>query len=204
MPQNEYQRLTRTAARWGFSAARTSHGSLWLGADHLLSLLSTGYTENYKRFYFRDIQAITIEKTRTWQIWNFIWGVAVFITLTGLLTSWPKGSPASWSGDQMAGGIFLGGLMIVLAVFLSINLFLGATCKCYLRTAVQIEELPSVRRIRHAQKIVEKIRPLIATAQGGELNAQMIAEKIREQIPAPAEAAGTGAENPRIAPEDGA
>jgi hypothetical protein len=32
----------------------------------------------------------------------------------------------------------------------------------------------------------------------------MIAEKIREQIPAPAEAAGTGAENPRIAPEDGA
>jgi hypothetical protein len=201
MPQNEYQRLTRTAARWGFSGARTSHGSLWLGADHLLTLLSTGYTENYKRFYFRDIQAITIQKTRTWQTWNFIWGVAVFIALVGLLAGRPNGSPSSWDGGQIAGGIFLGGLVLLSVVFLLLNLLWGATCKCYSRTAVQIEELPSVRRIRHAQKIVEKIRPLIAAAQGGELNAQVIAEKMREQIPPPAETTGTAAGNPGVMPE---
>jgi hypothetical protein len=36
-----------------------SHPSLWLGEDHLLCVDSNGYAETYKRFYFRDVQAIT-------------------------------------------------------------------------------------------------------------------------------------------------
>ena len=47
-----YRRLTRSRAGVG------SYSSLWLGADHVMQLSSTGYTESYRRFYFRDIQAI--------------------------------------------------------------------------------------------------------------------------------------------------
>jgi hypothetical protein len=127
--------------------------------------------------------------------------VAAFIALTMTLVSKPEGPPSGWTGDQMAGGIILGGLAMLFVLFFLVNLLLGATCKCYLRTAVQIEELPSVRRIRQAQKIVSKIRPLIAAAQGGELTPQIIAEKVRGQIPPPAEATTTAAGNPGVSPE---
>ena len=200
MPQNEYQRLTRATARVRFAAVRTSHGSLWLGTDHLLSIDSTGYTENYKRFYFRDIQAITIEKTRIWQIWNFIWGTAVFIFIVLVVTTKPAGSPSGWSSDEIVSGIVFGGLTMLFTLFLLINLLWGATCKCYLRTAVQIEELPSLRRIRKARKVLGKIRPLIVAAQGGELTPQIIAEKMQEQIPPPAEAPAA-VESPDVPPK---
>ena len=164
---------------------RTSNGSLWLGTDHLLSIDSTGYTENYKRFYFRDIQAITIEKTRIWQIWNFIWGTAVFIFIVLVVTTKPAGSPSGWSSDEIVSGIVFGGLTMLFTLFLLINLLWGATCKCFLRTAVQIEEFaapdpqgakgsgenPAVDRRRARRRI----------------DPQMVAEKMQEQIPPPAE-----------------
>src|SRR5258706_15869107 len=43
---------------------------LWLGHDHLLAVHSTGYSEDYKRFYFRDIQAIITRKTELGKIVN--------------------------------------------------------------------------------------------------------------------------------------
>jgi hypothetical protein len=63
-------------------------------------------------------------------------------------------------------------LMIVLvltAIFvvpLLINNFLGPTCTCYLRTAVQIEELSSLSRVRRARKVIDRVRPFIIAAQG--------------------------------------
>jgi hypothetical protein len=188
-------------ARTRFAAARASNGSLWLGTDHLLSIDSTGYTENYKRFYFRDIQAITIEKTRTWQIWNFIWGTSIFISVALAVATKPAGPPSGWSADGMVGLFVCGGISLLLLIFFLINLLLGATCKCYLRTAVQIEELSSLRRIRKTSQILEKIRPLIAAAQGGELTPQNVAEKMREQIPPPAAAAQTATQNPDLPPK---
>src|SRR5882724_2221817 len=35
--------------------------SLWLGPDHLLVVEIAGITEKYRRFYFRDIQAVIVE-----------------------------------------------------------------------------------------------------------------------------------------------
>jgi hypothetical protein len=81
---------------------------------------------------------------------------------------------------------FFTGLIALLVMFLLINFFLGATCKCYLRTAVQIEELPSLRRLRKTRKIMAQIRPLIAAAQGGELSPQTIAELVRQPEAQPA------------------
>src|SRR5437660_10422801 len=55
---------------------------LYQGADHLLQVASTGYSESYRRFYFRDIQAITIQKTQLGKILNGIFGF--FTGLFGL------------------------------------------------------------------------------------------------------------------------
>ena len=61
MPEKEYIRLAR-GRRSNIAGFSTSGGyaSLWQGKDHLLSIDSSGYTEEYKRFYYRDIQAIII------------------------------------------------------------------------------------------------------------------------------------------------
>jgi len=41
----------------GNAAALASYHRLWLGPDHLLAVRSVGFSEEYKRFYFSDIQA---------------------------------------------------------------------------------------------------------------------------------------------------
>src|SRR5436305_13755595 len=63
MPEKEYQRLTRARPRSRFAVVSSGNSSLWLGKDHLLCIDTNGYTETYKRFYFRDIQALVIRKT---------------------------------------------------------------------------------------------------------------------------------------------
>ena len=49
-----------------------TRAKLFLGKDHILSLQSTGYTESYKRFYFKDIQAIVAQKTGDGMLWSIV------------------------------------------------------------------------------------------------------------------------------------
>lgn len=186
MPPSEYQRLTRPRARAGFAVAFMSRSSLWLATDHLLSVETSGYAESYKCFYFRDIQAVTTQRTTRWEIWNIIWGVGMVACLVLTLATKPAGGPADWNSDQMAGGIVLLILNVLFITGLLINWLFGETCKVFLRTAVQIEELSSLKRMRQARKIMEKIRPQIIAAQGGELTPEIMAARMQEQFQAPA------------------
>ena len=67
---------------------------------------------------------------------------------------------------EPAGKITLGIITGIFGFFLFLNLLRGPTCSCHLRTAVQHEELPSLRRVRNAEKVLARIRPLIEAAQG--------------------------------------
>src|SRR6266853_1047397 len=69
MPEKEYQRLTRARPRSRFAVVSSGSSSLWLGKDHVLCIDTSGYNESYKRFYFRDIQALVIRKTER-QKWS--------------------------------------------------------------------------------------------------------------------------------------
>ena len=70
MAEAEYQRLTRAHPRSGFAVAFAARSSLWLGKDHLLCIDSTGFSESYKRFYFRapKIAAIAGEMVKSPEI----------------------------------------------------------------------------------------------------------------------------------------
>lgn len=178
-PEIKYKRLTRSAARAGFVVAFQSRTSLWLGPDHLLSVDSTGYTETYKRFYFRDIQAVVVQKTKAFQVLNFFLGLAVLVLLLLTIAVVPK-TAASWNSEGPAGVIILGIFIGLFVLFLSLNLIAGPTCKTFLRTAVQIEPLPSLGRVRRMRKVLKKIHPLIVAAQGGELSPEAISAQLRE------------------------
>jgi hypothetical protein len=176
MAEQKYHRLTRTRARRSFAVAFMSHSSLWLGEDHLLCVDSTGYTETYKRFYFRDIQAITVRQTRRRLIWNWILGILVAFCLASCnFNSLFKSQPDAKTI------VFLSIALFVFGIPLLFNNIFGRTCACQLRTAVQIEDLPSLSRVRKTHKILEKIRPLIIATQG-QLSPEEISARIREAV----------------------
>jgi hypothetical protein len=175
MPDNKYQRLTYSRGRGVFAVAVQSRVSLWLGEDHLLCADSNGYSETYKRFYFRDIQAITIRQSTRRNVWNAILVLPVATCLLGLIVSLLPGHDTAaivvWS---IFGTLFVAPFVI--------NNVRGPTCTCQLRTAVQIEELPSLCRVRKARRVIEQIRPLVAAAQGGELPAEAVSALMRERV----------------------
>lgn len=155
MAELEYRRLTRTRNRSRFAIVSTSRTSLWLGKDHLLQIDSSGYTENYKRFYFRDIQVLASCRTDTWLYQAVgLTGAACLFDLIAIV-----------GGGPIIAWIFgsLGGLFVTFLVF---HLLAGPTSKCYLRTAVQTEQLVSINRLRKARKVFNALRPLINKAQG--------------------------------------
>ncbi|HMP81947.1 MAG TPA: hypothetical protein PKA41_04485 [Verrucomicrobiota bacterium] len=154
MAQREYIRLTRSHARSGLAVIIAWRSSLWLAKDHLLCVDTNGYMENYKRFYFRDIQAVSIRKTQRALYWSLVLGgIAAFCAVIASIAS-PGFDVFFW----IVAGIFF--------LLLALNLLGGPSCVCHLKTAVQTEEMAALNRIRRARKILKRIRPLIESAQG--------------------------------------
>src|SRR5690349_19709098 len=108
---------------------------LYLGPDHLLLVSSSGYTESYKRFYFRDIQAITVRASARGKVWNGIWGL---LTLSAAAIALQVGGVAFVVWLSIAGIFFL---------LLAIHFSYGPTCICHIQTAVQTRPLPSLNRL---------------------------------------------------------
>lgn len=155
----EYVKLPGRGSAGGwtsfFGLTRTSC-TLWLAKDHLLQTeLASGYVETGKRFYFRDIQALILIKNKRWQMSSALLAVlTVMIFLLALTITAPFVRVVA---------LFVGGIF---ALIFLINLAGGPTCACHLKTAVHQEELPSLRRLRRARKILNQLQPLIEQAQG--------------------------------------
>jgi hypothetical protein len=182
MAEKEYQRLTYPRMRrTGLVTAIATRSSLWLGGDHLLCLDSTGYTEEYKRFYFRDIQAVVLRRTNRQRIFNFLFGggALFFILLTLLVV----GPPGTWDSDELPGAIVLLSGAAFFGALALVNTLKGPGCTCDLRTAVQTERLPSLNRLGRARRVLNLLRPLIEEAQG-----RLSAEEIATQLASPAAA----------------
>jgi hypothetical protein len=177
MAELKYKRLTRDHAPWRFTALTITQtrSSLWLGDDHILFVESSGFTETYKRFYFRDIQAITIRRTARRGVWN--WFLSVGVVLCLIFCDFKS----LFAGDPGVGTVVLLCFAALFGIPLLINSLLGGTCACQLRTAVQTEDLPSLCRLRQTRKVLGKIRPLIAAAQG-RLTAEEVSAQMQEMV----------------------
>jgi len=142
-----YRKLPGRGAS-GFTVCR-----LWLGEDHLLLVQSSSVGERYKRFYFADIQAFVLRRTAAYVIWAIVWLFLAALCLAIALNTEP---PGRWIVLGIA-GVFL--------VVLGVHLALGPTCSCHVRTAVQSEELSSLRRLRTTRRVIAQVRPLIEQSQ---------------------------------------
>jgi hypothetical protein len=173
MAVREYTKLTPPRRTATFGVVSVTRSNLWLGKDHLLCVETEGFTEKYRRFYFRDIQAITLTRTKRALVLGIVTGA--FTTLFAL---------SAIVVNDIAGKVILGILGGVCAIPFVLNFIYGPTCKCELRTAVQTENVPSMSRVRRARKVLNRLRPLITEAQG-QLTAEEIPLRFSEMIAAP-------------------
>lgn len=128
--------------------------TLYQGPDHLLMIFSRFGNEDYKRFYYTDIQAISTRKTSSGMIQNII--IAAIGILFGLFLL----------SDNEA-SVAIGAVMAaIFGIFLLINALRGPTCETLIQTAVQTERLYPLNRLRTANKVMGRLRPLITRAQG--------------------------------------
>lgn len=128
--------------------------SLWRGADHLLVVERDSYNETYKRFYFSDIESISIRRTKRQMHYMIIFSIILaLLTWVALVTTgFERGFTIFW-------------IIFFLVPFLY-NLFRGPTCVTQITTAVQKEELPALRRVRKAERILAEIIAEAQAAQG--------------------------------------
>jgi hypothetical protein len=165
----EYQRLPgrgmRVEGNRLFAVSR-SICSLWQGGDHLLLVDRTGYTESYKRFYFRDIQAVVIRKTNKAAVGNYIMGLLALLF-------------AAWALNvvNLPGRVTLWIIAGFFGFFTLLNLWRGPTCVTHIKTAVQTEQLPPWNRLRTARKGKQRIRTLLLQAQG-----EVSSEELRARL----------------------
>ncbi len=141
----EYRKLSGPSS---FSTQR-----LYAGSDHILAV-DGQYEEHYKRFFYKDIQALCISRTKLGAIFTGVLfcflATATLMVVTG---------DESWK----IGGYILGTPVVILLI---IHLLRGPTCDCRVKTAVQFERLRTLNRLRKARRVVEKLTETIHEAQG--------------------------------------
>ena len=150
----KYKRLSGRGNSFRITGAAFGRYCLWLGEDHLLQVCSYGYSEEYRRFYFRDIQAIVLRRTAFWLTAAAVCGVIA------CLGAW------IWFHNDVAAKVMGAIIGIPFGLLFAVNLVLGPSCECRLLTAVQAEPLPSLSRLRSARKTIRTLLPRIQEAQG--------------------------------------
>lgn len=136
----------------GVAAVPFQRKTLWLGPDHVLSVRTLPFTEHYRRYYFRDIQAIVLTESGS-SVAYYLYASAAFLLLMFLLLGY------TWHPFWAT----LCGLTG--AVLLTFGLRVP-NCACYLQTATGVVRLPSLGRVRAARKALAIMKPAIEGAQG--------------------------------------
>lgn len=165
----KYERLP---GKWRFFI--TLH-TLWMESDHLLAVKSYRYSEHYTRYYFKDILAIVTHRTLRLKVWNAILGTMLGFALISLAVSFI----IDMLPLTIVGGVF--SALFLMALIIHIRR--GPTCECRILTTLGYRELTSVKRIRHARELLDRIRPFILDNQKS---------VPRENSTAPRESTGEG------------
>jgi hypothetical protein len=123
--------------------------SLWEEDDHLLAVTAHRFRERYRRFYYREVQAIVVTRCARYSLSTRAAALG-FVLLMGCI----------FPVTRVASAVALGLCVIAWAVVSS-----RFSCVCRLHTAVSAETLNSVYRIWTARKLLARLEPLIQAAQ---------------------------------------
>jgi hypothetical protein len=136
-----------------------NQSTYWIGPNHLLVVEVSNYVERYRRFYFRDVQAILVQNSAVRLGWNIGLGIFASLLLVGLLV---EGLSAARDDVLVTLWFFF---FFSFVVCLIINTLRGPSCTVHIRTAVQNQKLSGISRWRKADTLVAALTPLINAAQ---------------------------------------
>jgi hypothetical protein len=129
--------------------------SLWLGSDHLLSVKSLRFREEYKRFHLRDVQAIVVAQVPRFHLSTRSIGIACLWLTVFLfarrLEPWIPTAMWSFGTSLLSGWIYV---------------CYARSCRCRIYTAVSSDELPSIYRMSTARRFLAEVEPRIREVQG--------------------------------------
>ena len=125
----------------------------YLSDDCLLAAKRVMYTVEYRRFYLRDLESITVWPSRVWILRPII-PLVLFVALGNLL----------WSTVNFTTGAIFAGLGLAWA---ALELVLGPTAKSRIKTTGAMVDLPLVPRTRRARKVLAKIDAAVRAARAG-------------------------------------
>ncbi len=134
-----------------------SGDSLWLNDTHLLYIRQHLYTESYRRFYFRDITALSLRETGRHVLYALIFLLCATIcaVLAGVLYALDSSFYLVW------GVVFV--LFLIALIF---NWLAGPTCVFHVSTGLDTWELRRLRRLRAARGILERLAERVEQVQG--------------------------------------
>jgi len=142
--------------------------SVWRGPDHLLLVKSRRFEEEYKRFYFRDVQAIVVAKAPRFHISTRAIAIACLWLLAYGYARTRAGLVSLSSGTLRAAFIQTPWLWVIAAGLVAAWVYVSAerSCVCRIYTAVSADRLPSVYRSWTARKFLAQVEACIQEAQG--------------------------------------
>jgi hypothetical protein len=129
--------------------------SLWEGADHILSVSGTRFSEEYRRFYYRDIEALIVERRARWGSLGW-WLVLLIVFVISLFAAGGNGPRYSW----------IAALTFAVVLALRLDLTFRRSCRCSIQTAVSREVLPSLIRRAAARVVIARLGERITAEQG--------------------------------------
>lgn len=149
---------------------------LWAAPDHLMLVTSIYAFETYRRFYFKDIEALVIRRTKSQRTWIVTSGIVIglFIIFAALFVFAGRRGKLSDAGTMEGWAIFCGFVAGFFLIVLIWQLVLGPTCVVFLQMPAGLVRLPLFDRLRGALKMRDRLAQAMAA--------------IAPAAPAPAEA----------------
>jgi hypothetical protein len=117
---------------------------LYRSEDHLLIITSTGFTEEYRRIFYRDIRYVDVRRTRS-QVKQGI----ISAVLTGLL---------ALTYFAYVPGPLVAVFCFPTVLWFVINFVRGEACQCYINTSVQTLRLPTPGRVNKVDTLIAFLR----------------------------------------------
>jgi hypothetical protein len=173
---SEFRKISRVGSLSG--------GTKWyLSDDCLLAAKRVTYVVEYRRFYLRDLESIVVWPNRAWVLRPII--PAILLLVLGALL---------WYTVNHTAGMICGALGCGWA---ALELALGPTAVARIQTTGASVDLPLVKRIRSAQKVLSKINAAMQVARGGTVEQPTSpASEVQAAPPVPTSSDTAGATTP--------
>ncbi len=163
-----YRKLAKISTPFGLF---TSAKQIWKAEDHfLISHQRSPFLEEYRRYYFKDIQYITVCKTKAGYIMYSVISLLLLLSLGGIVFFYI---------EKMEEGVIVFEIIsaALFIILLFIIIFCGSSSKTVIKTIAGDDKEAFRGFYRKTLKVVKLMKEQITEAQG--------AMPVKEPIPPP-------------------